>query len=49
MANEVKKVKVYTSPDSGAKVTCTTPNVEVKSLDEMTKEEMKEIRERRGS
>lgn len=49
MANEIKKVKVYTSPDSGAKVTSTTSNVEVKSLDEMTPGEMKEVREKRGS
>lgn len=47
--SDKKKVKVYASPDSGAKVTCTTSNVEVKSLDEMTEEEKKEIREKRSS
>ena len=35
------KTKVYVPPDSGSEVTCTTPNVEIKPLDEMTPEEKK--------
>ena len=40
-----EKTYVYVPPDSGGKVTCTTLNVEIKTLDELTEEEKK----KRGS
>ena len=47
MSDEVKKIKIYVSP-GGAKVACTTSNIEVKSLDEIKKDEQQDLLKKRG-